>query len=861
MELIHLPLITKKNVKRINVFMIICLAASAIFFGCSAGSGGGGGGGGDQVETPVISPTAGDMEQDTEEITITCDTADASIHYTTNGLAPTEASDLYLGPIEAGEFGEGPLTVKAIGVKAGMDDSEVASVDYNIVDNLEPVPVITSEESGGVNGPFDITITFNETISGAPNDFVEGDLTLGNCTSSGFSNNNPVFTVTITPVTDDQDVTIDIAAAVCQDTALTPHDNVAAAQFSIFYDKDAPKGDISSTESDPTNASTIPITITFDVDVNGFTVDDLTVGNGSADNFDGGPAVYTADITPTDQGEVTVDIADDVCQSSLTGAPNMASDQFSIVYDSEGPTVSLSSSSSNPTADNPIPLTITFNEDVSGLTAGDISVGNGSAGNLLGGPQVYTAEITPDAPDVQVTIDLAAGACQDAAGNDNQDAVQILRYYSEAPSVTINQAGGQADPTNSGTINFTVVFSESVSDFATGDVTLSGTAGADTAVVSGGVTTYNVAVSGMSSNGTVIATIAAGVAHDSAGIANTASTSTDNTVSYDGTKPNVSSISSGTSSTTGAYPIPVTIVFNEQIDPLTFDTGDISVSGTAGASVQSDSLATSDNITWTVNIISSAAGSISVTVGAGVCADPAGNTNNAAPTPLARTFITSISWGGETNSTSGTTTITTPNLNITDQPNRILMVGISSEKNTAGAITVSSVVFNSGATALAAVPGVTRTYTSGDDSYITTIWYVVNPPVANASITVTFSGTPRRARVAAYWAYNVNIASPFGAINGNTAGTYPETIISTVITSTYYYSMIIDNVVGSEGSNTQTPDAGQTTIWTNGTYVSSSTAGGSRKQLASTGANTMGWTFNNQSTALMQTVVEIKIIQ
>ncbi len=48
-----------------------------------------------------------------------------------------------------------------------------------------------------------------------------------------------------------------------------------------------------------------------------------------------------------------------------------------------------------------------------------------------------------------------------------------------APTVTINQAAGQADPTNASPINFTVVFSEPVSDFATGDVTLSGTRGSD----------------------------------------------------------------------------------------------------------------------------------------------------------------------------------------------------------------------------------------------------------------------------------------------------------------------------------------------------------------------------------------------
>ena len=105
-----------------------------------------------------------------------------------------------------------------------------------------------------------------------------------------------------------------------------------------------------------------------------------------------------------------------------------------------------------------------------------------------------------------------------------------------APTVTINQASGQTDPTSTSPINFTVVFSEPVTGFATGDVTLSGTAGATTAVVTqiapNDGTTYNVAVSGMTTNGTVVATIGAGVAQDAAGNPNAASTSTDNTVTY-----------------------------------------------------------------------------------------------------------------------------------------------------------------------------------------------------------------------------------------------------------------------------------------------------------------------------------------
>ncbi|HWB33953.1 MAG TPA: MBG domain-containing protein, partial [Candidatus Paceibacterota bacterium] len=105
------------------------------------------------------------------------------------------------------------------------------------------------------------------------------------------------------------------------------------------------------------------------------------------------------------------------------------------------------------------------------------------------------------------------------------------------PTVTINQAVGQADPATASPIDFTVIFSSAVNDFSTGDVTLSGTAGATTATVTGSGNTYSVAVSGMTQSGTVIASVAAGVAHDSSNNANSASTATDNTVTY--SKPGV----------------------------------------------------------------------------------------------------------------------------------------------------------------------------------------------------------------------------------------------------------------------------------------------------------------------------------
>lgn len=107
------------------------------------------------------------------------------------------------------------------------------------------------------------------------------------------------------------------------------------------------------------------------------------------------------------------------------------------------------------------------------------------------------------------------------------------------PTVTINQAVGQADPTNQSPIHFTVVFSKSVKDFTSRDVTITGGL---PSIVTGSGRIYDVAVSGMEGNGTVTATLAAGVAHDAVGNSNKASTSTDNSVTYDFTPPTVISV-------------------------------------------------------------------------------------------------------------------------------------------------------------------------------------------------------------------------------------------------------------------------------------------------------------------------------
>lgn len=125
-----------------------------------------------------------------------------------------------------------------------------------------------------------------------------------------------------------------------------------------------------------------------------------------------------------------------------------------------------------------------------------------------------------------------------------------------APTVTINQAATQFDPSQGTNIYFTVNFSEWVTDFTASDVIIGGTAGATTKVISGGAgRNYTIRVSGMTLHGTVTATIPAGAAHDALGHASAASTSTDNVVTWN-TKPRNLYISPKTGAlTSGAWKV------------------------------------------------------------------------------------------------------------------------------------------------------------------------------------------------------------------------------------------------------------------------------------------------------------------
>ncbi|HCR94878.1 MAG TPA: hypothetical protein DIV98_08070 [Oceanicaulis sp.] len=326
------------------------------------------------------------------------------------------------------------------------------------LDNTSPGVTLSTASNAPASGPFTLSITFTEAVTG----FALGDLTVSNGVASDLTSLSPsAYTVTISP-SDDGVVTVDLGAGVATDAA--GNSNSAAAQVSRTTDNTAPSAEISG-PSDAALSGPFAVTITFSEIVSGFTLDDIQVGNGSASDFNAtSEQIYTALITPSDDGPVTVDVAANAAEDAA-GNGNLAADRFSTFNDATSPTVTLSRAG-NGLAAGPFDVTINFSEPVSGLALENLAVSNGAASALTGSEAQYAVTITPTT-DAEVTIDLAAGVAVDAAGNPNL-AADTLRVSvdSTAPVLTIDLPGA----TTEGAFTARFTFDERVSGFEASDI-------------------------------------------------------------------------------------------------------------------------------------------------------------------------------------------------------------------------------------------------------------------------------------------------------------------------------------------------------------------------------------------------------
>lgn len=497
---------------------------------------------------------------------------------------------------------QGSVTLDVAAAKAidAAGNNNTAATQYSVTyDSVSPTVAI-SGGSALINAAFTATITFSEDVTG----FALADITPSNAQLKNFSaSSGTVYKVDVTPTTDGQ-VTLDIAANSAVDSA--GNGNTAATQFSTTYDATKPGITISGPTA-PQNAA-FTATFTFTEDVTGFAVSDIDAVNANLSNFAATSAkVYTALVTPSADGNVTLNVAVDKAIDTA-GNGNTVATQYSVVYDTVGPDLTISGPTTA-TNSTTFTATFTFAEDVTGFASSDIVATNASLSNFNStSPSVYTATVTPSAQGA-VTLNVATNQAIDTAGNGNAAAKEYSVIFDTVkPTVVIS---GVNSPTN-GPFTATFTFSEDVTGFAVTDITATNGALSNFAATSAKVYTATVTPT---SNGSVTLDVAAGVAVDSANNGNDAATQY--SLTYDGTSPTVS-IVGPTAPSNAAY----TLTFTFSEDVTGFAVADISVSNAS----LTDFAATSAS-SYSVKVTPTTQGNVTVKLAAGVVQDSAGNGN------------------------------------------------------------------------------------------------------------------------------------------------------------------------------------------------------------------------------------------
>ena len=241
---------------------------------------------------------------------------------------------------------------------------------------------------------------------------------------------------------------------------------------------------ISSTSSSTTNLKPFPITITFNNSVTDFISSDISVTNGTVSGFSGSGTTYTANVTPTNEGVVNINIAAAAATDGLSNA-TLAATQFSRTFTitaPDAPTAAVAtagngkasvsfSAPANNGGSAITSYTVTSNSGsftgtgstspitVTGLSNGTAYTFAVTATNLRGTSAASTssASVTPHAINNNIAVSAATNisALSLTPVSDlvvAKDALLTVNQPTTISSITIS-AGGQV--TNSNTLNAT----------------------------------------------------------------------------------------------------------------------------------------------------------------------------------------------------------------------------------------------------------------------------------------------------------------------------------------------------------------------------------------------------------------------
>ena len=433
------------------------------------------------------------------------------------------------------------VSIPAGAVQDGSGNSNTVSSTITIdIDRM--IPVLSSAAATSTTT---IALTISESVSGTgitPTDFTIDDVATPTTVSAVAVSGNTITLTLSVPIIDSDSPTVSYTAA------SNPISNAAGDALAAFGPQSI-SNNLDTTA--PTVISAVAVTTTSVV----LTISEPVSGsNIAATDFRifGIPSPPTTVTTVEISGNIIIltlsrPLAESETPSlSYTASSNPISDaagnalgtissqSVSINLDTTPPTVTLAS------AVTPTSVTLTISESVSGtgVTPGDFTIDGVATPTTVSAVDVSGDTITltlsvpitgSDSPTVSYTS--SSSTIDDVAGNALEsftDQSIINSSDTAAPTVTITTS--TANPANTEPVPFTINFSEQVTGFTAGDITISsGTVQSLSPTPSQSVTSYTFTVAGPTNGTALVVSMPAGAVQDLAGNANAVS----NTVSLD----------------------------------------------------------------------------------------------------------------------------------------------------------------------------------------------------------------------------------------------------------------------------------------------------------------------------------------
>jgi cyclophilin family peptidyl-prolyl cis-trans isomerase len=488
----------------------------------------------------------------------------------------------------------------------------IGSFQVGVRPTNAPSVVLGSASSDPTNAnPINFSAAFLAPVSG----FNASGIQVTNGTVTSFTQlDAQTYAFQVTP-TNQGVVTATVAAGAATDA--NGNANTASNTVSLTFDSIAP-----SAVFKPQTVNTNMPVLSGPVDDPTATVTATVHGHTYTAAVNGG--VWAASVTdplPDGTYSVTATATDKAGNTRSNTATN------GLIVDATAPTVSFSADTGQFTNASTITVTLTFSEPVTEVSAGSlansISLGNGSKGTVTIVDSKHATVVVTPTVDGIVTVNLAANAVKDGAGNPNAAASFEITYDTKPPTGTIN-------PTGTGTISGTAADVNNGSGVASVAVSIMNSAGMfysgpntgfdqaqETFLPAAPIATgdfsqwfFTLPISGTY---TVRAEIT-----DKAG--NQAIISQSNVVFTADTTPPTATISSMATSPTNLSSIPINVNFDE--DVIGFTASDLTGAVTNGTASNFQQV---DPSHYTFTITPTADGPVTFTLAAGAVTDRSGN--------------------------------------------------------------------------------------------------------------------------------------------------------------------------------------------------------------------------------------------